>query len=256
MEYKNNPVTKGITFEKAVEKMLKMCGLTTTRTNVSNEYDPAGVKAGYDGGVDIIATYDMNGKLGKARAFYIQCKNHKEPLTKTAVSEVYAGMHDRTGKDTGSVAVVVCTSTASEETRKYAKSLGVELITRGEYAIIQQAMGGVPVEYNSKYGILMKIILFHYTKESKWFESIPYNNHFLDNKYLENQLILQTMAEMDAGQSCIDKALDMQRQSNEKMQVGIDVIRQAAFSVAKLAAPMIKKAERKRNRDQKALEGG
>ena len=58
----NNAVTKGIQFEKTMESFLNESGLKATRTNVSNEYDPAEYKAGFDGGVDIIATFEHNGK--------------------------------------------------------------------------------------------------------------------------------------------------------------------------------------------------
>ena len=46
-----------------------------------------------------------------------------------------------------SVAVVITTSKVSQETRQYAESLNVEIITKDEIHLIQQAMNGQPIEY-------------------------------------------------------------------------------------------------------------
>ena len=50
-----------------------------------NEADPERYKAGFDGGVDFIATFDVVKPIHRNVCFYIQCKCHKEPLTKTAI---------------------------------------------------------------------------------------------------------------------------------------------------------------------------
>lgn len=52
-------VEKGLQFEKAVVDMLNKCGFKAWRTNQSNEADLERYKAGFDGGVDIIATFDV-----------------------------------------------------------------------------------------------------------------------------------------------------------------------------------------------------
>lgn len=46
-----------------------------------------------------------------------------------------------------SVAVVITTSKVSQETRQYAESLNVEIITKDEIHLIQQAMNGQSIEY-------------------------------------------------------------------------------------------------------------
>ena len=43
------------------------------------------------------AKYSVVGKTYKDFIFYIQCKHHNKDLTKSAISEVYAGMHARGG---------------------------------------------------------------------------------------------------------------------------------------------------------------
>ena len=50
-----------------------------------NEADPERYKAGFDGGVDFIATFDVVKPIHRNVCFYIQCNCHKEPLTKTAI---------------------------------------------------------------------------------------------------------------------------------------------------------------------------
>ena len=90
-------VEKGLQFEKAVVDMLNKYGFKAWRTNQSNEADLERYKAGFDGGADIIATFDVIKPICRNVCFYIQCKCHKEPLTKSAISEVYAGMYARIG---------------------------------------------------------------------------------------------------------------------------------------------------------------
>ena len=70
-------VEKGLQFEKAVVDMLNKCGFKAWRTNQSNEADLERYKAGFDGGVDIIATFDVikpicntDGEQGGERAGY------------------------------------------------------------------------------------------------------------------------------------------------------------------------------------------
>ena len=81
-------VEKELQFEKAVVDMLNKCGFKAWRTNQSNEADQERYKAGFDCGVDIIATFDVVKPICRNVCFYIQCKYHKEPLTKSAISEV------------------------------------------------------------------------------------------------------------------------------------------------------------------------
>lgn len=157
-------VEKGLQFENAVVDMLNNCGFKAWRTNQSNEADPEKYKAGFDGGVDIIATFDVIKPICRNVCFYIQCKCHKEPLTKSAISEVYAGMHVRKGLSATSLPVVFATSDASQETFQYASDLGVELFLKNEFDLIQNVQAGLPIPYGN-YGHLMRVILYHYTND-------------------------------------------------------------------------------------------
>lgn len=142
-------VEKGLQFEKAVVDMLNNCGFKAWRTNQSNEADPEKYKAGFDGGVDIIATFDVVKPICRNVCFYIQCKCHKEPLTKSAISEVYAGMHARKGTTVTSLPVVFDTSDASQETMQFAKDLGAELFLKNEFTLVKDAESGLPVPYGN-----------------------------------------------------------------------------------------------------------
>ena len=158
-------VEKGMEFEKRVKGFIEDCGMKATRTNKANDYDPECYKSGFDGGIDIIAEFVNTLKYQKSVVFYIQCKCHNYPLSKQAVCEAYAGMHARQSERNNNCAVVVTTSEISQETRLYAKSLGVELFTKHEFNIVLQARNGMPIEY-SNYGIFMKALLYLITKES------------------------------------------------------------------------------------------
>lgn len=190
---------KGKSYEELIVDILNQSGLEAWRTNKANIADPVQYKAGFDGGVDICATFSHNGKSAyKEFLFYIQCKNHKVPLEKTAVAEVYAGMHVRNATADNCIPVVFSTSDASEETRLYAKQLGVELILPHEMSMIIQAKKTGKVPYDN-YGILMRTILFYHTHDEVWFDTLP------DNK---NNLAMVSMADqyMDSAKSEFDKA--------------------------------------------------
>lgn len=96
-------------------------------------------------------------------------KCHKEPLTKSAISEVYAGMHARKGTTVTSLPVVFATSDASQETMQFAKDLGVELFLKNEFTLVKDAEAGLSVPY----GNLMRVILYHYTKDVVWIKTLP-----------------------------------------------------------------------------------
>ena len=72
----SNPVEKGKAFEEEVVEYLNDKRFKAIRTNVTNEYDPSTYKHGFDGGVDIIASYAPE-EFNIGYTFYIQCKCHK-----------------------------------------------------------------------------------------------------------------------------------------------------------------------------------
>lgn len=218
-----SPVEIGIAYENKVVEILQSCGLTAYRTNKANESDPEQYKAGFDGGVDIIAKYSVTvSKIYKDFVFYIQCKcwNGKE-LTKSAISEIYAGMHARGGVSKGSIPVVFATSEASQETRQFAENLGVELILNRELALISHARTTGSIVY-ANYGVLMKVMLYHYTKNRDLLETLPDTNSNIESMTWKEQVLTQTKMDIAMLQSEWDTIASQELKLQQKRQKAID----------------------------------
>lgn len=221
-------VEKGLQFEKAVVDMLNKCGFRAWRTNQSNEADPERYKAGFDGGVDIIATFNIAKPICRNVCFYIQCKCHKEPLTKSAISEVYAGMHARKGTTVTSLPVVFATSDASQETMQFAKDLGVELFLKDEFTLVKDAEAGLPVPYGN-YGNLMRVILYHYTKDVVWIKTLPESQPALGIQSMRDRMIDEANLDFEKSQTYLDRASSLERKAQEQRQKALDIQKSAVY---------------------------
>lgn len=219
---KKSPVEIGMAYENKVVEILQSCDIEAYRTNKANPSDPEQYKAGFDGGVDIIAKYSVIGKTYKDFVFYIQCKKwNKKELDKSAISEVYAGMHARGGFSKGSIPVVFATADASEETRQFAESLGVELILNREMALISQARTAGQIVY-ANYGVLMKIMLYHYTKDRDLIETLPDTDSNTNTISWKDQLYTQTQMDIAMLQSEWDTIASQELKLQQKRQKAID----------------------------------
>lgn len=225
---KKSPVEIGMAYENSVVEMLQSCDLEAYRTNKANPSDPKQYKAGFDGGVDVIAKYSVKGNVCKNFVFYIQCKHHKENLTKSAISQAYAGMHVRGEFSKGGIPVVFSTADATEETRTFAKTLGVELILKREIALIGHARTTGQIVY-ADYGVLMKILLHHYTKDSDLLETLPDTNSDSATISLKEQLYWQTKMDIAMLQSELDTIASLELKLQQKKQKMIDKIKIAMF---------------------------
>ena len=227
-------VNKGFEFEVYVEKILNDCGLRAGRTNKANDHDPENYKRGFDGGVDIIASYTTEPKYNKGYTFYIQCKCYKKDLTKTAIAEVYAGINVRNVKGWNCLPVVIASCDASQETIQYAKDLDVELILRKDWDLIQQAKATGKVTYGN-YGTLMKILLYHFTKEETFMQTLP--ECFGVSKELTEteKLLEQFKQEFNNAQSHLDKAQIFERKRNEEHQKALDIQKASVYKVLQMA---------------------
>lgn len=109
--------TSGIEFEGWVCDLLRKLSFPADRVGKN------------DSGVDIIARATWNGKVHR---FYIQCKYYNKPVGKTPVHEVFAGtaFHKDYGRP-----VVIVNNTMTYEARRYAKELGVEIISKLAFGI-------------------------------------------------------------------------------------------------------------------------
>lgn len=227
---KKSPVEIGIEYENKVVEILNDCGLEAYKTNKANESDPDQYKAGFDGGVDIIAKYSVTvRKIYKDFVFYIQCKcwNGKE-LTKSAISEVYAGMHARGGASKGSIPVVFATSEASQETRQFAENLGVELILNRELTLISHARTTGSIVY-ANYGVLMKVILYHYTKDRELLETLPDTNSNVESMTWKEQVLSQTQMDLAMLQSEWDTIANQELKLQQKRQKTLDMTKIAVL---------------------------
>ena len=164
-------IKKGYQFEEKVKERLNQCGFQAWRTNCKNKADRKGYRAGFDGGVDVIAEFEMKEPVAIRMRFFIQCKCWKNNVSLSAVMEPHCGRVIRKAYGEGDISVLIATSDASKETRRYAKDLGVEMILAEEIEILKRAEAGKPVPYKN-YRKLMQLILYFYTKDTKWLESL------------------------------------------------------------------------------------
>ena len=218
----------GVGFEELMVRILQAHGLEACRTNKTNIHDPEGYKHGFDGGVDIIATFQTSIKKDRDFTFFIQCKNQKHPLEKSAISEVYAGMHARKGFGDSNIPVVIATCEVSQETRQYAKDLGVELFLSAESTLVSNANRGFKIPYGN-YGILTKVLLYQRTKDMVWLDTLPSNGNLLSSVSMTEQLLADTKADYDKAQSYMDSADSLERKAREQRQKALDIQRNAAY---------------------------
>lgn len=224
-----NAVDIGITFEKKVLEKLHSYGLEAYRTNQTNIHDPKGYKHGFDGGVDIIADFHTSIKGGRDFVFYIQCKCHKADLTKTAISEVYAGMHIRKGFGSSCIPVVIATCGASQETMQFAKELGVELFLQEQADILKQARAAGKVPYG-KYGTFLKVLLYSCTKDTLWIDTLPENENNLSDNRMKDQLLMDAKIDFDRAETYLQYADNLERKAREERQKALDIQRAAAYN--------------------------
>lgn len=230
-----NAVDIGVSFEESIVKMLQTYGLEAYRTNKTNIHDPEGYKHGFDGGVDIIATFKTSLKKDRDFVFFIQCKCQKHPLEKSAISEVYAGMHVRKGFGDSCIPVVIATCEASQETMQYAQELGVELFLSAEENLVKNADQTFKVPYGN-YGILTKVLLYQHTKDMVWLDTLPSNGNLLSSASRTEQLLADTKADYDKAQSYMDNADNLERKAREQRQKALDIQRIAAYRAIQIAS--------------------
>lgn len=226
----NDAVSKGLEFELKIEKLLKKCGMEACRTNKTNPHDPENYKHGFDGGVDIIATFKHPKPYERSYTFYIQCKYHAKGITKTAINEVFGGMYARKAVNSNSVPVVIAHGDASQETRQYARELGVELLLTGEMRIIQEANKTKKADY-SNYGILMKAMLFYCTKDIEWIKTMPESTDTVDDINATEKLLQLTMQSFNDAQSHIDTVSQYAMKIMDEQQKALNIQRVAVYRV-------------------------
>lgn len=110
----------GITFEDKVYHMLTAMDFTVTKTGGPN-----------DNGIDMIARMHFNTDI--IPAFALQIKAWNKEVTKSAVQEVFTGVHYYRASY---IPVVFTISNVTLPTREFAKHLGVQIISKTEINLI------------------------------------------------------------------------------------------------------------------------
>lgn len=111
----------GIDFENGCIEILEHCGFKASNTGEE------------DRGVDIIASITINDDV---RKYFIQCKYQNKTLSMGPVQEVFAGAHYHGGDG---VPVLITNNHVSYQARRYAKALGVEIISAPEWIELKEA---------------------------------------------------------------------------------------------------------------------
>lgn len=130
-------------------------------------------------------------------------------------------MHARGGVSKGSIPVVFAISEASQETRQFAENLGVELILNRELALISHARTTGSIVY-ANYGVLMKILLYHYTKNRDLLETLPDTNSNIESITWKDQVLTQTKMDIAMLQSEWDTIASQELKLQQKRQKAID----------------------------------
>lgn len=248
----NNAVDIGLKFEEVVLKQLQTCGLEAWRINQTNPFDSSKYKHGFDGGVDIIARFHDSTRGEKDITFFIQCKNQKKDLEKTAIAEVYAGMHARKNIGDVCIAVVFSTSDASQETIQYAKDLNVELFLPAQGNIIKEAKATGKIAYGN-YSVIMKIFLYHHTKEKIWLDTLPESTNNLSEVSITERLLEESKVDFDSAQAYLDRAAIMERRANEERQKALDIQNAAVFRSIQASEILNHSRKKKAQKEKPAL---
>lgn len=169
--------TSGEQFERSIIHSLQNVGLTASKFT-----DEDG-----DHGIDIIASISL---FGETLIYNIQCKYYNKTVGKIAVQEVYAGTHYICN---GGIPVVMTSNYVTSAARKYAKRLGVEIISREEFEQINSKSG---IVYTGLQGILAAKVKHDadYLKENYKATKKENNPDVPENK---NELKLQIINDFD-----------------------------------------------------------
>lgn len=226
-------VSKGFKFEVFVEKLLNECGLCAERTNKANTHDLENYKRGFDGGVDIIASYYSGPKYNKGYTFYIQCKCHNKDLIKSAIAEVHTGISVRHVKEWNCLPVVIASCDASQETIQYAADAEVELILSKDLEILQLAKATGKATYDN-YGTLMKVLLYHFTKDEIFMQTLPDSFGVYREMTETEKLMEQFRQDFNNSQSHLDRAQRHERIIREEYQKALDIQKLSVYKVLQM----------------------
>lgn len=208
-----NNRNNGLLYEFWVKSILRLLGIEAETTGRDD-----------DKGVDIVAQATVE----KKTKFYIQCKCWSEEVGTSPIQEIFTGCSLR-GND--GHPVVITNNHVTLGARKIARDLGVEVIARPEWELLQQSWENNKVINKKCYGLLgimMGSITMDYDhiKES---ERHPYTPKI---KQLGNLTTLEMYKyKIEAS---LDDAL-LYEQEASKFEQRASILRQASLKIQKEA---------------------
>lgn len=198
----------GIEFENWMVDLLRQLSISAQRTGRD------------DNGVDIVAAAQYRDKQFR---FYIQCKYQNKPIGKAPVQEIFAGTAYR---EMYGRPVVVTNNEATFETRRYAKNLGVEIISAPQWDefedIIKRGYDGNPNPYSGLFGLMVAA----YLNGSKL---MPKDLLEEDEEKAKSKQVLrfQIISEFDEAEECVKEADYLQHKAAQFQQRALDIQKRA-----------------------------
>lgn len=92
---------------------------------------------------------------------------------------------------------------------------GVELFLKDEFILFKNAASGLPVPYGN-YGNLMRIILYHCTKDVVWIKTLPESQPALGIQSMRDRMIDEANLDFEQSQTYLDRASSLERKAQEQ----------------------------------------
>ena len=143
-------------------------------------------------------------------------------LTKSAISEAFAGMHTRKDFSGIYVPVMITTANVSKKTIQYAKDLNVELFLVSDKELLKQAKVTKTIPYGN-YGIFFKVLAYKCTKDRVWIDTLPDNKNALSDISIIEKLLKNAECDFNNAQAYMDNADEYERKAREERQKAIDI---------------------------------
>ncbi len=208
----------GLDFEIRTVEFLRISGFKADKTGKN------------DGGIDIVATFDIKDKHYK---FYIQCKYFNTTLSKHPVQEVYAGAKYYEESSGAGTPVVITNNRVTREARLYAKRLGVEIIGDAEWTEIKQVVRDrKATNPNISHGILGIIIsqileAFNSEQATSYLEAVLQEPSTEINNVDTEDIVLQIKNEFDEAEEYIKESERLYLRATQNQQRAMNIHRDA-----------------------------
>ena len=79
------------------------------------------------------------------------------------------------------------------------------------------------------YGNLMRIILYHYTKDVVWIKTLPESQPALGIQSMRDRMIDEANLDFEQSQTYLDRASSLERKAQEQRQKALDIQKSAVY---------------------------